>query len=105
MMYIRKGEFIVGTQDEPFQGSAAINLYGNKSQSEEYFDIKMFESGNKVIANTGKLQMYGQQIGLQYSRLGDSAQPGQDFIEVVDVLGKWNFGRVKEIWLNCLSLE
>jgi len=92
LVYVRKGELIVGYEDKPVEGKITFELYGNRSQKDIYFHDKMFEGGNKVIANTGKLRMYGKPVETRWTRLADVAPAGQSWIVVVDDPTDWSAG-------------
>jgi parallel beta-helix repeat protein len=92
LIYVRKGELIVGTEDEPFTGKAIFTLHGTRADRDIYFHDKMFEGGNKVIANTGKLRMYGKTVGRKWTRLANTANAGQSWILLADEPTDWAVG-------------
>jgi parallel beta-helix repeat protein len=92
LIYVRKGELIVGTEDEPFTGKAIFTLHGTRADRDIYFHDKMFEGGNKVIANTGKLRMYGKTVGRKWTRLANTANAGQRWILLADEPTDWAVG-------------
>jgi len=92
MIYVRRGELIVGTEEEPFIGTVTFTLHGTRSDKDTYFHDKMFEGGNKVIANTGKLRMYGKTVGLKWTRLAAKALAGATTIELLDTPTDWAEG-------------
>jgi hypothetical protein len=59
-IFIRSGELHVGTKTHPHTGNVTITLYGEKNAETIVYDNAV-EAGNKLIANVGKLYMYGQQ--------------------------------------------
>ena len=89
LIWVRSGELIVGTEETPFMGNVTFELHGDKSSSDVYFHDEMFEAGNKVIANTGKLRMYGKNVGTKWTRLAETAQAGQSYIILVDDPTDW----------------
>ena len=89
LIWVRSGELIVGTEDEPFMGNVTFELYGDRSSLDVYFHEDMFEAGNKVIANTGKLRMYGKNVGTKWTRLAETAPAGQSYIILTDDPTDW----------------
>jgi hypothetical protein len=57
-IFIRAGELNIGTKEFPMNQSARITLYGEKNQEGIVYD-NAIEAGNKLIANVGKLRMFG----------------------------------------------
>jgi hypothetical protein len=57
-VFVRAGELIVGSAEVPFTANATITLYGEKANASMVYD-NAIEAGNKILANTGKVQMYG----------------------------------------------
>lgn len=63
-LFVRAGELIIGSETNPFKGQAQITLYGEK-ESEQIVYTNAIEAGNKIIANTGLMKIYGQpRIGM-----------------------------------------
>lgn len=92
LIYVRKGELIVGTADKPITGKVIFTLHGTRADKDIYFTDKMFEAGNKVIANTGLLNMYGKHVTTKWTRLAQSAPKGQNWILLVDDPTDWAVG-------------
>lgn len=92
LIYVRKGELIVGTSDKPITGKVVFTLYGTRADKDIYFNDKMFEVGNKVIANTGILNMYGKHVTTKWTRLAQTAPAGQNWILLVDDPTDWVAG-------------
>lgn len=92
LIYVRKGELIVGTKDVPFTGTMKFTLHGTRANKDVYFHDKMFEGGNKVIANTGKLEMWGKTVGLKWTRLATTASAGAKTITLADTPTDWAVG-------------
>ena len=92
LIYVRRGELIVGTEDEPFNGIATFNLHGDQLSKKLYFHESMFEHGNKVIGNTGKVRMYGKPITTKWTRLAAIAKAGATSIEVIGDIRDWAAG-------------
>ena len=92
LIYVRKGELIVGTSDKPITGKVIFTLHGTRADKDIYFTDKMFEAGNKVIANTGLLNMYGKHVTTKWTRLAQTAPKGQNWILLVDDPTDWAVG-------------
>ena len=58
-IFVRTGELLVGNATDPFQGDAQITLYGEKNNQHIVYD-NAIEAGNKILANTGLLSIYGK---------------------------------------------
>jgi hypothetical protein len=59
-IFIRAGEFLIGTEDEPFAANALITLHG--MQDEVTLDLSgSISAGNKILATTGQVKFYGLQ--------------------------------------------
>ena len=58
-LYVRMGELLIGSQEVPFAGQALITLYGMK-QDEHIIYENAIEAGNKILANTALISMWGQ---------------------------------------------
>jgi hypothetical protein len=67
-LFIRNGQLIVGTKEDPFRANATIGLYGEKN-AETIVYANAVEAGNKNIANVGKLFMYGMPRRSHHTRL------------------------------------
>ena len=59
-IFIRAGEFIIGTKEKPFTMIAKITLYGEQNAETIVMDGAV-EAGNKVIANMGLFEAHGAQ--------------------------------------------
>lgn len=87
-VFVRAGELIIGSEEEPYNGIATIRLYGEPI--DEAVAFSMFtEGGNKGIMNVGLVKMYGKDRD-QMTRLradvfkGDNSAtvyPGLDWVE------------------------
>jgi hypothetical protein len=58
-VYVRAGELIIGSQETPYSKNAKITLYGEKENAHILWD-NAIEAGNKILANTNKIRMYGK---------------------------------------------
>lgn len=70
-LFVRAGELIIGNATIPFQKNAKITLYGEKANQHIVYD-NAIEAGNKIIANTGVISIYGK-LRDQVSRLTETA--------------------------------
>jgi hypothetical protein len=59
-LYVRMGELLIGSENAPFAGQAMITLFGMK-QDEHIVYENAIEAGNKILANTALISMWGQQ--------------------------------------------
>jgi hypothetical protein len=75
-IFVRGGELNVGNKTHPFQNEARFIMYGNHS-SEHIAFSKSVEAGNKIIANVGKVNMYGKQRTKTMTRLRETALQGR----------------------------
>jgi len=57
-IFVRAGEFLIGSEEKPFENKAQITLYGDASQETIVMDGAI-EAGNKVMANVGLIAFYG----------------------------------------------
>lgn len=80
-IFVRAGELIIGTEEEPFVGNAQITLYGEQQSETIVFD-NTIEAGNKVLSNVGYVQMYGTQRERRMFRLMESAEIGATEIQL-----------------------
>lgn len=58
-IFIRAGELVIGNETHRFNNSATIVLHGKKDEQHIVYDGAI-EAGNKLIANVGKISMYGK---------------------------------------------
>lgn len=71
-IFVRAGELNIGTKEFPMNQSARITLYGEKSFEAIVYD-NAIEAGNKLIANVGKVRMYGMPRTKNHFRLVQEA--------------------------------
>jgi hypothetical protein len=81
-MLIRGGEFYIGSKDKPFTNKATINLHGDRNEPTLAIEDQGIETGSKVIANVGRLNMYGKQRSFKMTRLTKPAAIGDTSIFV-----------------------
>jgi len=58
-IFIRNGELNIGSKEYPMEKNARITLFGEKKTETIVYD-NAIEAGNKLIANVGKIRMYGK---------------------------------------------
>lgn len=58
-IHIRAGEFLIGSEEKPYNGEATVLLHGAPNDEAVAFSV-FIEAGNKVIVNTNLMAMYGQ---------------------------------------------
>ena len=69
------GELIIGNETNPYLGNATITLYGMKQDEQIVYDNSI-ESGNKVLANTAIISIFGRPRKVTRSRLLNTILPG-----------------------------
>ena len=57
-IFVRSGELLIGNKTNPYLGDAKNTLYGDK-QSESIVYTDAIEAGNKILANTALMSMWG----------------------------------------------
>lgn len=87
-IFVRKGRLFSGTETEftPEGTVHTIELHGERGDPTLYFDPNI-EPGNKVIAVTGKLELFGQPK-TPWVRLTQNAKKGDKKI-CVEKIEKW----------------
>ena len=60
LIWVRKGEFFIGSSTVPYLNEGKITLYGDQD-SETLVVSPSITAGNKVLANTGILEIYGKE--------------------------------------------
>ena len=79
-IFVREGELLIGNKTNPYLGEAQIILSGEQnSQSIVYTNA--IEGGNKILANTNKISMFGKKRN-QFSRLIKTALQNDTSISV-----------------------
>lgn len=58
-IFVRGGELILGTQQQPLTKEVSITLVGEQTDETLYLD-NAYEGGNKILAVTNKLKAYGK---------------------------------------------
>ena len=67
-LFVRTGELLIGNETNPFLGNATITLFGMKADEQIVYE-NAIEAGNKVLANTGIMSIYGRPRAITRSRL------------------------------------
>jgi hypothetical protein len=67
-IYVRYGKLEIGNETNSFHGSVKITLKGEKEFEHMVYD-NLIEAGNKIIANTGTVKMFGQPRSGKVTRL------------------------------------
>jgi hypothetical protein len=80
-IYVKAGELTIGTELTPFPFNAKITLFGEKKSANIVF-AEAIEAGNKLIANTGKISMYGKSRSSQFVRILAEVYPGTNTLKV-----------------------
>ena len=88
-IWINQGSLEVGKSNLPFTKKANIILHGNKEDS--YMVIDPDASGNKMLAVTGSLELYGKVPSTVWTRMTQTASAGQSVINVQSTSG-WESG-------------
>ena len=58
-IFVRAGELNIGKKDKPYEKNCVITLHGMKNDRMIVYD-NAIEAGNKLIANTNIVTMYGK---------------------------------------------
>jgi hypothetical protein len=77
-----RGELYIGTVDKPFNNVAKITLHGERNEPTIVVQDQTIEAGNKIIANVGRLNMYGKQRSFKMTRLTEPATIGSTSIKI-----------------------
>ena len=79
-IFVRAGEFLIGSEQKPFENKATITLHG--MQKEETLVLSgTVSAGNKILATSGDVFCYGKKRD-QHTRLIAPAYKGQKEILV-----------------------
>jgi hypothetical protein len=83
------GSLNAGTSSTPYPGKLTIKLNGNKNDIGIVIDPQV--AGNKMLAVTGKLQLFGPIPTTTWTKLTAFARPGDTTIDVISTAG-WQIG-------------
>ena len=75
------GELLIGNETNPFLGEAQITLFGVKEDQHIVY-ANAIEAGNKILANTGLIKIFGAPRAAIRSRLTKTAMPRDSTIFV-----------------------
>ena len=84
------GELLIGNETNPYLGNATITLYGNKADEQIVYE-NAIEAGNKVLANTGIMSIFGRPRNVTRSRLHETIYRGNTTIKI-DAGLDWQLG-------------
>lgn len=76
-IFVRGGNLILGTPEEPLTNQVIIELQGEKNAETIVYDNAV-EAGNKLIAVTGRLEAYGVPRTGKWTRLTQPALKGEN---------------------------
>jgi hypothetical protein len=77
----------IGTEQTPFTHNAVITMYGDAASIE----LPIF--GSKVTAvRNGTIEMHGKPVGVTWTKLSATANPGDSQITVNDAVSAWPVG-------------
>jgi len=80
-IFVRAGTLNIGSKNHTFTKKAKITLYGDRDAEAMVYDNGV-EAGNKIIANVGKINMYGMARKQKVTRLFEEAKKGATSIVV-----------------------
>jgi hypothetical protein len=80
IVYVRQGELLIGTEEQPYGGNATIVLYGDP-EAETIAPSFLTKFGNKGLFIVGLAKMYGQHRD-QVTRLRETVYRGNTTITV-----------------------
>jgi hypothetical protein len=77
-----RGELYIGTKDKPFTNIAKITLSGGRNEPTLAIQDLSIEAGSKIIANVGRVNMYGKKRSFKMTRLTEPAKIGDTTVKV-----------------------
>ena len=89
-IWVRAGYLNIGSEENPFEDEAIIELLGDNTQHYWSFS-STYEIGNKNLAITGDVVMVGKQRPVVRTRLLQTAKAGSNKL-MVDALLDWQVG-------------
>ena len=99
---IERGTLIAGSPEKPFVNMATFVLHGNQLSPEVILPPRGPVLGAKAIGVFGQLILHGQERGVVWTHLAETALPGSNIIEVIGT-PDWNVG--DEIAIASTSFE
>ena len=88
-IWVNKGTIRIGSESMPYSQTANIVLHGEKNDFQMVIDKSA--SGNKILAVTGGLELYGQEHATSWTKLTRTALVGDNQIAVSSNIG-WKVG-------------
>jgi hypothetical protein len=79
---IRGGELYIGTKADPYDKVAKITLHGDRNEPTIAIEDQGIEAGSKIIANIGRLNMWGKERSFKMTRLTAPANIGDTTVTV-----------------------
>jgi hypothetical protein len=79
---IRGGELYIGTKADPYDKVAKITLHGDRNEPTIAIEDQGIEAGSKIIANIGRLNMWGKERSFKMARLTAPANIGDTTVTV-----------------------
>lgn len=89
-IWVRNGYLTAGNATNPYPYPLEIILIGGKSSSDLVID-SFINSGNKILAVTGKLDLYGLIPSKTSTRLSNIISKGDTSIDLIEAVD-WNIG-------------
>ena len=80
-LFVRAGELHIGSKELPYEKTARITLYGSRVDDTIVYD-NAIEGGNKLIANVGKISIWGKARKQTVTRLHAEAKKGDNSFKV-----------------------
>ena len=90
IIWVRKGNITAGSPSIPFPNKIIINILGDK-KSEGLIIDNFIEIGNKILAVTGTMNLYGQAPSVIWTKLSASALIGGNTVKLIDSVD-WKVG-------------
>lgn len=84
---IRGGELYIGTEGDRYVNEGKITLHGGRNEPTIAIEDQGIEAGSKIIANIGRLNMFGKKRSFKMTRLTKPAAIGDKtiFVETKNV--------------------
>jgi len=89
-IWVRGGKLAIGYSDNRYTGKLTITLTGTMNSPDVVID-SFANVGNKVIAVTGRLELFGSTVESKYTRLTANVKPGDNSLTVISSNG-WVVG-------------
>ena len=89
-IWVRDGKLLAGNATNAYENPIEIILLGGKTANDLVID-SFIESGNKILAVTGEMNLYGKIPKTAYTRLTRSISIGTDVIDLLEAVD-WSIG-------------